>query len=129
MPAENARQRLLSLSGALLLVALVVLSLPQMFFEPLTLLYRTANQGLLILGALGSVWRNKSLRFAGWIGICMLFLYAVFGSLPSVDHPVFDSLDGHRRPQIWIWRPILALLLYILLVGCYRKLILKPQPR
>src|ERR1700739_821815 len=105
MTAEKNNRRLVFFGGALVLVAVVLLSFPQMFFEPLTLLYRITDEALLILGFLGGVLSNNSLRFVGWKGIVLLCLYVVLGSLPSVDHPVFDSIGGHRRPEIWIWRP------------------------
>jgi len=98
-----------------------------MFFEPLTLLYRITDQVLLAVGFLGSIWRSKRLRFAGWIGICLFFVYAVYGSLPSVDHPAIDS-DGMQRPESWIWRPVLALALYVVLVVCFRKLAVETKP-
>lgn len=129
MTAKTSEQRLFLFGGALVLVAVVLLSFPRFFFEPLTLLYRITDQALLILGFLGSVLRNKSLRVVGWIGIGLLFLYVVFGSLPSVDHPVFDSIGGRRRPEIWIWRPVVALVFYIAIVVCFKKLAPKPQSR
>jgi hypothetical protein len=56
------------------------------------------------------------------------FLYAVFGSLPSIDHPDFDA-NGVQRPEHWVWRPALALALYVLLVVYYRKIAVKPPSR
>lgn len=128
MTADRNRQRFLFLAASLVIAALVLLSFPQMFFEPLTLLVRITDQVLLAMGLAGSALRNKPLRFAGWVGIALFFVYAVFGSLPSVDHPAFDS-NGLQRLESWIWRPVLALASYVVLVVCYRKLAFKPQPR
>ena len=128
MTAERNRQRFLFLAASLVIAALVLLSFPQMFFEPLTLLVRITDQVLLAMGFVGSALRNKPLRFAGWVGIGLFFVYAVFGSLPSVDHPAFDS-NGLQRPESWIWRPVLALAFYVLFVVCFRKLAVKPQLR
>jgi hypothetical protein len=128
MTVENNKQRPLLLGGSLVLVAVALLSFPQLFFEPLTLLYRITDQALLVIGLLGSVLRSKPLRFAGWTGICLFFMYAVFGSLPSVDHPAFDS-NGVQRPENWIWRPALALAFYVALVVYFRKLAVKRQLR
>jgi hypothetical protein len=118
----------LFLLGSLVLVAVALLSLPQLFFEPLTLFYRITDQVLLVMGFLGSALRSKPLRIAGWIGICFFFLYAVFGSLPSVDHPDLDS-NGTQRPEHWIWRPVLALAFYVALVVYFRKLAVKTRSR
>src|SRR5882757_9196840 len=96
MTVENNKQRPLLLGGSLVLVAVALLFLPQLFFTPFTLFYRTTDQVLLVLGLLGSVRESKPLRVAGRTGICFFFLYAVFGSLPSIDHPDFDS-NGEQR--------------------------------
>jgi hypothetical protein len=120
MTVENIQQRPLLLGGSLVLIALALLSVPQLFFEPLTVLYRITDQALLVIGLLGSVLRSKPLRVAGWAGICLFFLYAVFGSLPSVDHPDLNA-NGEQRPENWIWRPALALAFYVTLVVLYRK--------
>jgi len=119
---------ILFLAASLVLTALVLLSFPQMFFEPLTLLVRIMDQALLAVGFAGSVLRSTTLRVAGWIGIGLFFVYAVYGSLPSLDHPAIDS-NGLQRPEIWIWRPALAIIFFIALVVCFRKLAVKPQPR
>ena len=124
MTVENNKQRPLLLGGLLVLVAVALLFLPQLFFTPFTLFYRTTDQVLLVLGLLGSVLRSKPLRVAGWTGICLFFLYAVFGSLASVDHPALDS-TGVQRPEHWIWRPALALAFYVVLVVYFRKLAVK----
>jgi len=55
-------------------------------------------------------------------------VYAVYGSLPSLDHPAIDS-NGLQRSEIWIWRPALAIIFFVALVVCFRKLAVKPQPR
>jgi hypothetical protein len=76
----------------------------------------------------GCVLRSKALRFVGWIGIAMFFVYAVFGSLPSVDHPALDP-NGAQRFESWFWRPLLAIAFYVMLVVSFRKLAVKPQPQ
>ena len=111
-----------------MLVAVALLFLPQLFFTPFTLFYRTTDQVLLVLGLLGSIRESKPLRVAGWTGICFFFLYAVFGSLPSVDHPDLDA-NGEQRLEHWIWRLALALAFYVALVVFFRKLAVKPQSR
>jgi hypothetical protein len=126
MTVDNGSQRLLLLYGLLLLVAMALLFRPQLFFEPLELSYRIAVQALLVMGLIGSVRGSKLLRYAGWLAICMFFIYAVFGSLPSLDHPDLDS-NGVQRPEHWIWRPALALAFYVSLVVCFRKLAVKRQ--
>jgi hypothetical protein len=128
MNVINNKQWSLFLGGSLLLVAIVLLFLPQLFFTPFTLFYRTTNQVLLVLGFLGSIRESKPLRIAGWTGICFFFLYAVFGSLPSVDHPDLDA-NGEQRPEHWIWRLALALAFSPALVVCFSKLAVKPQSR
>jgi hypothetical protein len=128
MNVINNKQWSLFLGGSLLLVAIVLLFLPQLFFTPFTLFYRTTNQVLLVLGFLGSIRESKPLRVAGWTGICFFFLYAVFGSLPSVDHPDLDA-NGEQRPEHWIWRLVLALAFSTALVVCFSKLAVKPQSR
>jgi hypothetical protein len=116
------------LGGLVFLVAVALLSLnfPQLFYEPLPLLYRIADQALLVAGLLGSLLKSKPLRIAGWAGICLYILYAVFGSLPSLDHPAFDS-NGEQRPELWMPRSALWLAVSILLVVCFRKLAAKSQ--
>jgi hypothetical protein len=126
MPIHQKRDLLWG--GAPLLLAVAVLSLPQLFFEPLAVSYRITDQVLLVLGLLGSVLGNEPLRVVGWIGIGLFFLYAVFGSLPSVDHPDLDS-SGEQRPEHWMWRPALALAFYVTLVVCFRRLAAKPRSR
>jgi len=103
---ESNRQRTLILGSSLVLVAVALLLLPQLFFEPLGLPVRILIQALVVLGLLGSVRGSKPLRVAGWMGMGFFFLYAAFGSLPSVDHPDLDS-SGVQRPEHWIWRPAL----------------------
>src|SRR5262249_34905893 len=124
MNVQTNEQPPLLWCSALLLVAIALLFLPQLFFEPLEVSYRITVQVLLVMGLIGIVRRSKPLRVAGWIGICMFFIYGVFGSLPSVDHPDFDS-NGVQRPEHWIWRPALALAFYVALVVCFRKLAVK----
>jgi hypothetical protein len=116
------------LGGMAFLVAGALLSLnfPQLFFEPFPLWYRVVDQALLVAGLLGSVLTSKSLRIAGWAGICLYILYAAFGSLPSLDHPAFDS-NGEQRPELWMPRSALWLAVSILLVVCFRKLAAKSQ--
>lgn len=109
-----------------MLLAVALLFLPRLFFTPFTLFYRTTDQVLLVIGLLGSIRQSKPLRVAGWTGICLFFLYAVFGSLPSVDHPDLDA-NGEQRLEHWIWRPVLALAFYVALVVCFRKVALKSQ--
>jgi hypothetical protein len=58
----------------------------------------------------------------------MFFVYAVFGSLPSVDHPALDP-NGAQRFESWIWRPLLAIAFYVMLVVSFRKLAVKTQPQ
>jgi hypothetical protein len=128
MNVENNKQWSLVLGGSLVLVAVTLLFLPQLFFTPFTLLYRATNQVLLVLGLLGSIRESKPLRVAGWTGICFFFLYAVFGSFPSLDHPDLDA-SGEQRPEHWIWRPALALAFYVALIVCFRKLAVRPQSR
>jgi hypothetical protein len=128
MTAERTRLQPLLLTASLLLVAIALLSFPWFFFEQLALWFRITDQALLALGIVGSVLQSKPLRFAGWIGIGLFFVYAVFGSLPSVDHPALDS-NGAQRLESWIWRPALALAFYVALVVCFRKLAVKPQSR
>ena len=125
---KSDEQRPLLLSSSLVLVAVALLFLPQLFFTPFTLFYRTTDQVLLVLGFLGSIRESKPLRVAGWTGICFFFLYAVFGSLPSVDHPDLDA-NGEQRPEHWIWRLALALAFYVALVVFFRKLAAKPRSR
>jgi hypothetical protein len=125
---KSDEQRPLLLSSSLVLVAVALLFLPQLFFTPFTLFYRTTDQVLLVLGLLGSIRESKPLRVAGWTGICFFFLYAVFGSLPSVDHPDLDA-NGEQRPEHWIWRLALALAFYVALVVFFRKLAAKPRSR
>ena len=110
-----------------MIAALVLLSFPQMFFEPLTLLVRITDQVLLAIGFVGSALRIKALRIAGWVGIGLFFMYAVYGSLPSLDHPAIGS-DGLQRPERWIWRPALAMVFFLVLVLCFRRLAVKKQP-
>ena len=128
MTVENSKQRLLLWSSSIILVAVALLSLPQLFFEPLGLPVRIMVQALLVIGLLGSILRRKPLRIMGWVGICLFILYAVFGSLPSVDHPDLDA-HGIQRPEHWIWRLALALAFYVALVVYYRKLAVKRQLR
>jgi hypothetical protein len=110
----------------LVAVALLSLNLPQLFFEPLPLFYRMVDQALLVAGLIGSLLTSKPLRIAGWTGICLYILYVVFGSLPSLDHPAFDS-NGEQRPELWIPRLALWLALSVSLVVCFRRLAAKPQ--
>lgn len=69
MTVQTNRRAILFLAASLVLTALVLLSFPQMFFEPLTLLVRIMDQALLAFGLVVSVLRGKPLRVAGWIGI------------------------------------------------------------
>ena len=126
MTAQNSKRRLMFLGGVVFLVAVALLSLnfPQLFFEPLPLWYRVADQALLVAGLLGSVLASKPLRIAGWTGICLYVLYAMFGSVPSLDHPAFDT-NGEQRPELWIPRLALWLALSVSLVVCFRKLAAK----
>jgi hypothetical protein len=128
MTAERNRQLSLLFAASLLIVAITLLSFPSLFFEQLAPWFRVADQALLALGIVGSFLRSKALRFAGWLGIVMFFVYAVFGSLPSVDHPALDS-NGAQRFESWIWRPSLAIAFYAMLVVSFRRLAVKTQPR
>jgi hypothetical protein len=128
MTVQNNKQRLLLWSSSIILVAVALLSLPQLFFEPLGLPVRILVQALLVIGLLGSILRRKPLRIMGWVGICLFILYAVFGSLPSVDHPALDS-NGDQRPELWMWRPALSLAFSVALVVCFKKLAAKSQLR
>jgi hypothetical protein len=116
------------LGGLVVLVAmaLVSLNLPQLFFEPASPAYRVTDQVLLVAGLLGSLRTSKLLRIAGWTGICLYVFYAVFGSLPSVDHPALDS-NGEQRPELWMPGSALWLALSIALVVCFRKLTARPR--
>lgn len=125
---ESNKQRPFFLGGSLVLIAVALLFLPQLFFTPFTLFVRTTDQVLLVLGLLGSIRESKPLRVAGWTGICFFFLYAVFGSLPSVDHPDLDA-NGEQRPEHWMWRLALALAFYVVLVVYFRKLAVKRRLR
>jgi hypothetical protein len=126
MTVNNHQRRTLVLLSSLVLVAVALLCLPQLFFEPLGLPARILIQALLVLGLLGSLRESRPLRVAGWTGMGFFSLYAVFGSLPSLDHPDFDS-NGVQRPEHWIWRPALALAFYAALVLYFRKMAVKPQ--
>ena len=128
MTVQNSRRRLMFLGGLVFLVAVALLSLnfPQLFLEPLPSWYRMADQALLVTGLLGSVLTSKPLRIAGWAGICLYILYAVFGSVPSLDHPAFDS-NGEQRPELWMPRLAPWLAFSILLLVCFRKLAAKSQ--
>lgn len=107
-------------SFAFIVVAVLALNLPQIFFEPLPLFFRLIDQALLLLGLTGMVSKRKPLRALGWIGICLFIAYVVFGSLPSLDHPAFAP-DGEQRPEQWMPRLILWLVISVSLVACYRK--------
>ena len=74
---QTNRRRPKLLCGLIFLVAVAFLSLntPQLFYEPLTLSYRIADQALLLAGLLGSILTSKLLRIAGWAGICLYILY------------------------------------------------------
>jgi hypothetical protein len=128
MTAERNRPQSLLFAASLLIVTMALLSFPSLFFEQLALWFRITDQALLALGIVGSVLRSKALRFVGWIGIAMFFVYAVFGSLPSVDHPALDP-NGAQRFESWIWRPLLAIAFYVMLVVSFRKLAVKTQPQ
>jgi hypothetical protein len=125
---ESGRRRLMFLGGLIFLVAVALLSLnlPQLFFEPLPSFYRMVDQALLVAGLLGSLLTSKPLRIAGWTGICLYILYVVFGSVPSLDHPAFDS-SGEQRPELWMPKLALWLALSVSLVVCFRKLAAKSQ--
>jgi hypothetical protein len=118
------------LSGSLLAMAMALLSLnlPQLFFEPFPLWYRVADQVLLVTGFLGSAIRSKTLRFAGWIGICLFITYALIGSAPSLDHPAFGP-NGEQRPELWMLRAAFWVALSVVLVVCFRKLAVKSKVR
>jgi hypothetical protein len=126
MTVESSRARPLIWSSLLILVAVALLFLPDLFFESLGLPFRILVQALLVMGLLGSIRESKPLRVAGWIGICLFFLYAVFGSLPSVDHPDLDA-NGKQRLEHWIWRPALALAFYVALIVYFRKSAVKSK--
>jgi hypothetical protein len=119
---ENNRYRLLLLGGSLFLAAVAVcsLNLPQLFFEPFPLWYRVLDQVLLVFGLLGSVVGRKAFRFMGWTGICLFVAYVTIGSVPSLDHPAFDP-NGEQRPELWMTRLALWLVLSASLAFCFRK--------
>ena len=102
------------------LVAVVLLFFPQLFFEPLSWFTRGVTQVLLVVGLLGSIRESRSLRVAGWVGIVIFFWHAVFGSLPSLDHPDFDS-NGEQQFRHWGWKLALALAFFVTLVVLYTK--------
>ena len=118
------------LSGSLLLAAIALWSLncPQLFLEPLPLWYRIMDQVLLVIGLLGSAVRNKSLRFVGWMGICLFVLYVMIGSAPSLDHPAFGAY-GEQPPELWMSKAALWIAFSVLLVVCYRRFAVKSEVR
>ncbi len=117
MIVKNSKQRHLFLA---VLLAVVLLFFPQLFFEPLSWFTRGVTQVLLVVGLFGSIRESKSLRVVGWIGFFFFFWHVVFGSLPSVDHPDFDA-NGKQQFEHWGWRPALALAFFVTLVVLYRK--------
>ncbi len=88
--------------------------------------YRLAAQVLLVAGLVGCMLSSRVLRFGGWIGICVLILYVIVGSIPSLDHPAFD-LAGEQRPALWISKLALWLTVPLLLAVCFKKLDLKSR--
>jgi len=75
MTVQTSGRRLICLGGLgfLVAVALLSLSFPQLFFEPLPFWYRMADQALLVTGLLGSVLTSKPLRIAGGQGFACTF--------------------------------------------------------
>lgn len=126
---ESSKQRswLLGASSLLFMVALLSLTFPRMFFEPMPFWYRVADQTLLIAGFLASVFGAKYLRIVGWAGIGMFIVYVGIGSIPSLDHPAFDA-NGDQSPSLWIPKLALWLILSAALAVCYRKLSIKRPP-
>ena len=125
----HSRQQLSLFCVALVLVAAALLSLnvPQFFFEPFPLWCRIVDQALLVVGLLGSVLRIKWMRVAGWVGICVFIAYVVIGSFPSLDHPAFDS-NGEQRPEQWMFKLMVWLVISVSLAVCFKKLSVRSQP-
>ena len=120
MTLEAFRPKRLLWGLFFVVVTVVPLNFPQMFFESPTLLYRLADQALLAIGLLGSLVDLTIARIVGWIGIAFFIFYVVFGSLPSLDHPALDAL-GQQRPGLWMPGFVLWLILSVLLVASFRK--------
>ncbi len=88
--------------------------------------YRLLDQVLLVAGLLSSMVGSRTLRFGGWIGICVLILYVIVGSIPSLDHPAFD-LAGEQRPELWISKLAIWLAVPLSLAICFKKLDVKSR--
>ena len=120
----NNRQRIL-IFGTIVAVAVLFTSFPQLFYDDGIVRSRFVLHALLIIGFLGSILRSKPLRFVGWIGIFLFIPIVVIGSMPNLDHPAFDA-NGQQRPELWIWKWVLAWALSVSLVVSFRKLRVLP---
>jgi hypothetical protein len=78
MTVQTSRRRLICLGGLgfLVAVALLSLSFPQLFFEPLPFWYRMADQALLVTGLLGSPNEQAWLALSVSLVICFKKLAA-----------------------------------------------------
>jgi len=100
----------------LIVFSVIVLNSPFYLIERADAIQRIVDPILLITGLVGSVLKNRYLRFFGWIGI-VCFIPAIFYSTPSIDH---DS--GYIRGFPVIWRLVTTLLLFFLLVVGFKLL-------
>jgi hypothetical protein len=78
------------------------------------------GQVLLVVGLVGSAVGSKALRVVGWVGICLFVVYVTIGSIPSLDHPALTP-NGEQRPEMWMTRLALWLVLSASLAFCFRN--------
>jgi len=122
--SSNLNRTLLPRCAFVLAVAaaLASLSTPQLFYDPMNSPYRVADQALLVIGVIGTFALDRRFRFMAWIGIFFYILYAIFGALPSLDHPAFDA-HGDQPALPWISKLLVSLLVSGSLVMLFKKLL------